>query len=352
MEENKNETQELEKKVVNTTIIPETGERVITGEEESSVNMDNEIDNILQESLKEQLKSTEDKEISKEELKEAVETSSESVISDEATAKLLEVIYKYKKNPKINLYKEYPEEIQNMVKKYISNMGVALLSNDGKRLRNIASMMLMDEFIKTIELNRFNDEINNGLNDILEEANKEIGDNIVKYDEERNAKYREVLERIEDDEKREKALKILDTVDATYELTELKEFAKRCKIKRIELDKPQRCYSHIINKYSNSEHNIYDITLVPPILFRNLNDDLENPEYKENDIIAFLIAFCKQCMNMKVEVPEEHAYMYYVLYNIVLMDMVSEENKDKYDTLKASIKEVINNLRTRNPLLV
>ena len=101
-------------------------------------------------------------------------------------------------------------------------------------------------------------------------------------------------------------------------------------------------------KYKYSNYNIYDINLAIPILARNITD--EDHEYTDKDIYAFFIVFCKQCMNKSPEVVIDHAYMYYVLYNIVLLDMNKGEAKNVSDEFKENVREVIANIKTRNNL--
>ena len=70
--------------------------------------------------------------------------------------------------------------------------------------------------------------------------------------------------------------------------------------------------------------------------------------FTDKQVIAFFIAFCKQTLNYSPEVTTEHAYMYYLIYNIVLMDMNKGERKDISDKFLSNIKEVIYNLMERN----
>ena len=76
---------------------------------------------------------------------------------------------------------------------------------------------------------------------------------------------------------------------------------------------------------------------------------IDNPEQTFTLPNAFFIAYCKQTTNMHAENPYEHAYMYYVIYNIVLADInKSEETRETSDIFLSHVKEVIKNLRQRN----
>lgn len=342
--------EELDKIKANITVNPETGEQMIVSnnvEEE-----DRSIEEVLEESFAKEIDdiSTE-KEVEFDELKNAINDSEENSkynLTDESILEILKIVNRYRKDKSFNVYKAFPEEVQSIVNKSILEMGVPPMSPEGKRMRNAASIMLIDEYVRSVELNRITNDFNKEIENIYNTTGKEIADSVVGYTKERNKKYREIAEKIEDEDKKKKILEILDTIDETINLTDLKEFSKKCKIKPIELQKPSRVFNYIMQKYANSKYNIYDINMCIPVLLRNLNNGLDEPEYTRNDAIAFLLSFSRQCMNMDVNIAKDHSYMYYVLYNIILMDLNKGDNVEMSNTMKENIKEIIANLRARN----
>ena len=66
------------------------------------------------------------------------------------------------------------------------------------------------------------------------------------------------------------------------------------------------------------------------------------------DINAFFIAFCKQTLNYDSNIPDQHAYMYYTLYNCVFTDINKGNEKVVSDEFLNNINDVIRNLRERN----
>ena len=161
-------------------------------------------------------------------------------------------------------------------------------------------------------------------------------------------KYKEAAEKMEDPEKKQKLLSVLDRINEAYNLSELKEFSKSCKIKKFDLEKPNKLFDAYTRKYADSTYNAYSIEMARPVLYRNLNID-DNDEYSDTDINAFFIAFCKQTRNMKSDDVLDHAYMYYVMYNIVLADLnKSDDTKHVSEKFLDNVKEVIKNLRNRN----
>lgn len=342
--------EELNKIKANVAVNPETGEQMIKSKIEDDD--DRPIEEIIEESLSKEIDdiSTE-KDVEFDELKNAINKSDEDGkynLTDESILEVLKIINRYRKDKSFNIYKSFPKEVQSIVNKSILEIGVAPLSPEGKRMRNAASTMLIDEYVRSVELNRITNDFNKEIENIYNTTGKEIADSVIGYTKERNKKYREVAENIEDEDKKKKILDILDTIDETINLTDLKEFSKKCKIKSIELQKPSRIFNYIMQKYSNSKYNIYDINMCIPVLLRNLNDGLDEPEYSRNDVVAFLLSFSRQCMNMDVNIAKDHSYMYYVLYNIVLMDLNKGDNAEMSNIMKDNIKEIITNLRARN----
>lgn len=342
-------------KQMNVLLDPNSGEHKILG-----LNDDNLDDKETFEEMCERIKNSdiqlEKEPISEEDLVEYISNSSNNSflgeigdidISSDSIKVLLEIVNRKINNEEFNVYKSFPEEIRKMIDKYMSTVQVPINSNQGKQFRNMISEQLINEFITNISIDKSMHDFNKELEELFSKGSSELADTIVGYTEERNKKYREYASEIEDFEKKEKLNEILDSIDEAYNLSGLKEFSKKCKIKKFDLEKPQKIYSSFLRKYSESSYNIYDINIARPILYRNINPKDEEI-FTSKDIDAFFICFCKHCMNMSSEDVVQHAYMYYTIYNIVLIDMNKGEKKDISDKLLDNIKEIIFNLRERN----
>lgn len=269
-----------------------------------------------------------------------------SGISIESTRQLLEVVNRKIKGEKFNTYRELPDEIKKIIDEYVlangSALGAANVSIINSIKRNAADAIL-DDFINDIQLDRVKNDFARDMEQLYRESSKDIADTSLEYIDERNKAYREAANEIEDETKRNKLLGILDQIDAARALVELKEFAKTCKIKPIETEKPEnRIYSGFINKYKNSTNNIYDINIARSVLYRHLKDE----DYSVKEVESFFILFCKQVQNYSVNKATDHAYMYYVLYYCAMLD------GDKSDIFKNNVKEVIENAKLRNPFIV
>lgn len=345
------ENQEVEKTAMNVLVDPATGEHKIIGRagEEVKYNFegvikqinDGDPDILTSKPFTEQeiisfLQSADDDTL-KEELAADID------ISPQSLRDLLEIVNRRLKGEKFNAYRESPDEVKNLVDSYImeglkSAMPVA--NNQSlNAARNRIAMSLIDEFIHNIKMDRAKTDFAKELENIYNNSSVMASEEGLEYIEERNAAYREAANAIEDEGKRERLNAILDRIEEARNLTELKEFAKTCKIKRFDIERPdKRVYSAFLSKYRNSVNNIYDISIAETVLTRQLAPY----GYDKIDVIMLLIAFCKQCKNYSVDNVLEHAYMYYFLYYCVMLD------GDKSDKFKNNLLEVIKNVNERN----
>jgi hypothetical protein len=356
------EASEGEAKKMQVVINPETGEHIVIGEANESVdeetfeemvervtNSDIKIDDspFTENELESVLKSDDSvfKELSK---------NCNAKVSPQAIKDLLVVVNRKLKKEEFNTYKALPQEIKDMIDKFTRRGGIPINTAQGNQFRNLIADQLVQDFITNIGMDRIQHDFSKELEDIFDKSSKEISESIVGYTIEREKTYREAAEKMDDPEKKEKVLGILDRIHEAYELTELKEFSKKCKIKKYDLERPDRAFKDFASKYKDSKFNVYGIDMAVPVLVRNLNKDengepLAEPIYTKNDVNAFFIAFTKQTQNMNPESDVmDHAYMYYVMYNAVFTDINTGKEKNVSDIFLSNIKEIINNLRTRN----
>ena len=263
-------------------------------------------------------------------------------ISAQGLRDLLDIVNRKIKGEKFNAYKESPEEVKKLVDSYISEGMGSMMIYNAKMLssaRNRIAHSLLDEFIQNIKMDRAKTDFAKELENIYNNSSVMTAEGGLEYIDERNAAYREAANAIEDEGKKERLNSILDRIEEARNLTELKEFAKTCKIKHYDLERPdKRVYSDFLAKYKDSVNNIYDISIAETVLLRHLTP----LGFTKNDITMLLIAFCRQCKNYSVDNVLDHAYMYYFLYYCVMLD------GDKSDKFKNNIIEVIKNVNERN----
>lgn len=343
-ERNKDEISETgETRRMSVIIDPNTGENKIIGPANENIeSMDDTCKRFEMGNIK-----IDKDQISESELKSAIKNSditADYIISNDSIKELLYLVNKKKNNENFNVYKSFPEEVQQIIDKYLEKNGLTGNTMQAKYSRNVISESLLTEFIDNIELERIQSDFNKEMEDLFTKGSEELAESIVGYTAERNKVYREAAEKMEDNDKKNKLIAILDRIDEAYNLNELKEFAKNCKVKKFELEKPEKVYTSFLTKYENSSYNIYSLNLCRPIISRNLNIDIKFAD-------LFLVLFCKFCKNMKPDITTDHAFMYYTVYNIVLIDMNRSENtKNVSMKFLENVKEVIENSKIRNNL--
>lgn len=387
-------TEKGEMKLMNVEVDPKTGEHKMVGSAITTMS-DKDLDKNYNESFEEMIDrvdrgevsydKSEESDFSESDLKEYVEGAKDNKdsvyremfgdedIPETDLLKLLEIVNRKKNDEEFNVYKEFPESVQKMVDKYVAanlpkDGSFNLKNNRVKEFRNMISESLLQEFVSNIEISRVQKDLHKEIEGIFNKSTSEIADSIIGYTTERNIKYREYANNMEDGEKKEKVLSILDNIDEAFNLTNLKEFCKKCKIRGIDLESKGwnnlYVFDQFLEKYRNSNYNIYSIYTAEQVLYRILNashihsDDKGNitidakVDYPEQVIRAFMIAFAKQCSSYKPSNVEEHAYMYYVLYNIVLSDLNKGNSKQVTEPFIDNIKECIANLKGRNSSLL
>lgn len=342
-----------EPKQMDVMVNPETGENVIVGKSSKEKTFDEMIKRLNSDIDMEESnnKPVDAKEIidylANEDndsllLKEIVNNTD---LSTESIHQLIKIINRRMKKEEFNIYRELPEELKTLINQYI---GIG--SNNGpqnNQIRNMTCETVIDDFIANINFNRLRNNFSKEMEDLFAKGNEEIASEIAGYTIERSKRYREYAEGLDDKEKKQRILETLDRIDDAYTLDELKEYAKKCKIKKHYLDKPEKQWAGFLVKYNDSNYNIYDLKLCQPILYRNLNNDKNDP-YTMDDVNAFLVCFARYCMNMTPEKRLDHAFMYYTVYNIIFIDMNKGKTKNISDVFLQNVKDVIHNLRERN----
>jgi len=318
-----------QEKEVMVSVDPETGEKRVLGTAipKEKVSFDDKLSE-----LGESINGSTPVEINKEDVESVITEDSmlgKFPISDEGLLALVNLINLYREKGKIT-YKDLPEEVQKYVNKYMISNGLGDYSNQANQARNMIANMLMDEYIMQIELNKFTDDFQSQIENIYADTKEELSPLLKQYADNRDEYLAKLTESIEDEDKKELAKKVLDSINDAYTLTRLKEGAKVIKVKNFDLEKPKRAFSSFLAKYTNTASHIYDVFMCTNILHKHL---VKNNIIEETDrtfAIKTMVAFAKFCTNYKPEVADQHAFMYYFTNNIVLLDVYSGEQYDNF----------------------
>ena len=336
--------EELESKESYAHIDPATGKIKYTL---SSPGGETDIDALIDEK-------TEDVEVTEDNVYNSVKKIYGEELSDDDARIILKLVKRFQNGDTRIRYNDLPAIIKNNIAKTImeENNAVYMGSRD---LKDRMTRTFIEGVSSEAMIEQINDVYVDLANTINKYATEELSnsmDSITKN--QRNmfeTKFLEFADKAEADGKPEMAETMRNTSKwfkeaYTYE-TMYNTYANtgKIKIKKIELEKPQRVYQSMLDKYVKSKYNIRNVAMLEPILDRHLPDwvDME-------DIRAFIIVFCKFCMNFSPEVLEQHTFMYYFIYNICMLDMHNETNEESkvfYDELTKNIVKFIELIRKK-----
>ena len=188
-------------------------------------------------------------------------------------------------------------------------------------------------------MDKYTQQFNEGLENIYHAVGEELSSYVKDYDKNKIEYLEKICKDIDDEEKKQRVSQVLDSIYDAYKLTRMKDVSYR--IKKFDLEKPNRVFDQVMVKYRNNKYHIFELHMITNIL----NKHLKQNGYEEDGTI-FMLAYCKFCLNYKPEVPEEHAFVYYVLYNIALLDIYKSQEYDDFapEFLK-NIVEIIHHMR-------
>lgn len=263
----------------------------------------------------------------------------------------------------IDYYSNMPKFMQNTVSQIMANANTVGVPSNRILHKNQVAKMLIDEYVeeykkssqKTVDLDTLFSGFAKDAANIADDMATQIGDLMLSFDDERKDQINNaiVVAKNNGNDVMVKNLEaIRDNIDKAFNLNEFKEFCKHCKIKTIEMKKPNRVYDSFIHKYETNDAIINDIRTCPDVIIRHLT------EFTKDQAMMICLAYCKYCCNMNPDNMAEHTFMYYFIRNIIAIDRINPRGrayhsisaKDKvfYDTFVANLRECMNNLLERN----
>ena len=263
----------------------------------------------------------------------------------------------------IDYYSNMPKFMQNTVSQIMANANTVGVPSNRILHKNQVAKMLIDEYVeeykkssqKTVDLDTLFSGFTKDAANIADDMATQIGDLMLSFDDERKDQINNAITvaKTNGNDVMVKNLEaIRDNIDKAFNLDEFKEFCKHCKIKTIEMKKPNRVYDSFIHKYETNDAIINDIRTCPDVIIRHLT------EFTKDQAMMICLAYCKYCCNMNPDNMAEHTFMYYFIRNIIAIDRINPRGrayhsisaKDKvfYDTFVANLRECMNNLLERN----
>lgn len=255
-----------------------------------------------------------------------------------------------------NPYNDFPEQFKKIVDSELVKNG--LVSNN--KNKSIISNFILNEIVEdykksfdVMDLDIMFASMEENLRKTTDGISKDIGVMFMSMDKDRNEALNNAIQKAEVDGKTEAVEKlktIKDSIDSAFTLTDFAELCKTVRIKKFEVEKPQKVFDSFNQKYVSHKYSIGDISNAPLLLDLHLKD-------QHDDNVKYCIAFCKYCMNKNPDNIADHTFMYYFIRNIsfierlnprgVVYNTMTIEERSFYDDYLSKIKTCINNINNR-----
>lgn len=274
-------------------------------------------------------------------------------------AQLAELINDHlNKVPIKNYYDRLPSSFKSMI---IQQTGRGFVD---KQLMNGLAKSLVDELAMDYALSDSSADLDKAIMEI-NKAGKELQEDLGKLSsgmhvslvtkniETMKKNKEKLIEEGKTDLAEELQIKVIDPMEETITLSKFKEFCKTVKIKKYDLERPDKVFKTFNTKYFNHKKNINDINSCPKVLAEHFKDHVE-----DNGIYKVCIAFCKYCLNFSPDDAIQHNFMYYFIKNIQIMNLIcprgiiienndnlSDESLKFYLAFRDNIRECIENIK-------
>ena len=346
----------LPAKTVTTITDPITGITSIVGDEDDSSDSEPKTTEEYLDELGRSIANNKDVTIHIEDIRYAIANDPNYApfgkISEDACQKLADLANERLKsdNPDLETnFEDVPKEVQDIIVSLYKSMPLAAPLTEkvlGQVYDEYTNDLINDLYL-IAATNSALREFNTQTNIIYNEAQDTILPMIQDYEESKEEALRESLKNITDPKERQDVEDTLDAMADAYSLKPLIAAASKIRVKKFDIEKPSRVYNVIHSKYRRDpRYNIYSLTSAQPVLSNHLyNDGLITKEDHDKNITAtkFLVIFAKYCANFHPQVVKEHTFIYYVVYNISLLDTYKNESYDKFaKPFLDSVMQVVN----------
>lgn len=330
---------------VTVQINPMTGERTVIGKaEEESEEITDSFEDLWNEAAKSD--HVEDIILQDENIrKSALNRFDFSIMEVDGFIKLIK---EYKAGNTSNLYNRLPKSLQQFIDKGAidSTASANINLKQLKSAKNTIAKDLIEDFISDVSFDQASVEFNTEMNKLFSNMDVEIKELYSESVQEKILQCDKIYEEMlksEDEATRNRAPLILDVKASMIEARDLTNFKKsflKNKIKKYDLERPDKIYERFDQKYVNSIYKSRSISLVPPIMKRIF------AEYDKDIIERFVISFCKYCVNFNTSNMADHTFMYYFISNIIYLDAQPSDN-DFECALRSNIKECLDMVKER-----
>lgn len=250
--------------------------------------------------------------------------NSKDLKADFATIeKVKELIMKRNRGERIK-YSELPEVLKEQVNPVVAALGRGYTGPQIKAVRNMMADDIIESFYSEIITQKIDKEVVDLDTSIKNLAKTEYVD--VNSDQRKQhfntfvIKFPQMAEKIKDTDP-EKAKVMLDVSEGFKQAHSMEEMYaaygnSKIRIRRIDVEKLDKTIRRFNYKYENSTMVIRDISSAVDVLSRHVNKRISLTAIK-----TFVAIICKYCENMKPSNLAEHTFMYYLINNILSLDI-------------------------------
>ena len=243
-------------------------------------------------------------------------------LSDDDVVVLVDILKKVQKGDKGPFYDKMPKGVQEFVDAMCIENGII-----NKSMRNTVSITVANMIINEIAADKFQIDVSKVIDNEIEKSGADISGLYADMIIGKKEKLYEAAEKVESEKPDEAALlrKMGDTCEESYMMTGFADAIKnhKIKIKKFEIEKPSRTVTGFYAKYEKSNlgiNDVWDITYCIPRHLASASTPVTPDKITKRTIVAFVIAFCKYCMNMSSDSVVDHIFMYYFIKNILYLD--------------------------------
>lgn len=237
--------------------------------------------------------------------------------------KVKELIMKRNRGERIK-YSELPEVLKEKVNPVVAALGRGYTGPQIKTVRNMMADDIIESFYSEIITQKIDKEVVDLDTSIKNLAKTEYVD--VNSDQRKQhfntfvIKFPQMAEKIKDTDP-EKAKIMLDVSEGFKQAHSMEEMYaaygnSKIRIRRIDVEKLDKTIRRFNYKYENSTMVIRDISSAVDVLSRHVNKRISLTAIK-----TFVAIICKYCENMKPSNLAEHTFMYYLINNILSLDI-------------------------------
>lgn len=260
--------------------------------------------------------------------------------SVESVTTIRSMIKRRLKGEKFSAYNEFPQTIKNKIADIVMESGQPM----NKQSLNFVANYILGEMVSAynnpeenaiIDMETMLSNFDDQLQGMYDKGNTEIGKESLGIIEQTKVDIDKAIQRCIDEnnpEGIERMKSIKSGIDEAYNLNKFINGLAHIKIKKFDLEKPDRVYDIFINKYRTHKYNINDIRVCPYILSRHF------PNESEENLTRLCLSFCKYIQNMSPDNIEEHTFMYYFIRYIYLLDSLNPRGT-LYESLTGKSKE-------------